>query len=1090
MSHPALRVQLFGSAAIFIGEEPIAGMNSPRLQSLFAYLILHANIPQNRQTLAFLLWSDTTETQARNNLRQAIFQLRQAIPHSEHLLKSDTTTICWMIDDTQSIDTAIFERRLKEADTAAQTGECQDVRSKLEEAVALYHGDLLPSCYDDWITPDRDRMREMFRSACDKLVAMLDEQHDYSAAIEAANRLRQLDPLDEQVYESLIRLHGLNGDRAGARRVYQMAADTLRRELDMEPGEALQTVFDRSQRSIRKPAFSAQAETANNYNLVGRSEEWQQLQTAWQKSAGGGAHLSLIMGEAGIGKSRLAEELYNWVGRQGFTTAYTRSYGVEGSLSLAPITDWLRSRQLRPHLEALDPIWLTEIARLLPEILTEYTFLARPEPISEYGLRQRFFEALARGVLAAPGPLLLWIDDLQWCDQETLEWLHYFLRFQTASSALILGTVRIEESHFDQPLSAMTRQLRADDKVHIIELAPLDAAETAKLAFQVQGHPLDDVSSIRLYQETEGNPLFVVETVRAAMSPPEALQTASLNSSQDTLALPPRVQAIIAGRLAQLSPAARTVAEIGAANGRAFTLDLLLLASRENEETVIEALDELWLRRIVREQSPNVFDFTHDKLREVAYTETSIPQRRLLHRRIAQALVDIHSGMLDPISSQVAAHYEQAGLFDQAIPYYQRAGSVAASVYANEDAIHLYTHGLDLLIKLPASVKRDSVELQIQLALATLYRINKGWASADEERVMNRVIVLADKVGNVEQRIRTMLGVQALYVVQAKYEKVERSHAQAKQLFNQTQEAAPPFADIYLAGAKLCMGQITESREMFDKIVAVRNDQHIWDLQESHGLNYLVHGHAWNSHTLWCLGYPETAMNTAKASIEFAREFAQPFNQSLAITYKTMLDCWTTGTGDLLKYAQEACSLTKEYEAPYYHAWANILLRYAEADLQPEAENINRLSNAINVFLETGARVRLPVFYCMLAQICLKSRRNEEGHEALEKALTESLQNNEHWWDAEIHRLRGELMWAQGADANDVETVLLRAIKISKAQHAKSLELRSAMSLARFRVTNARHQEAKECLLHVYDWFTEGYDTCDLINAKALITSL
>src|SRR5262249_33288440 len=149
--------------------------------------------------------------------------------------------------------------------------------------------------------------------------------------------------------------------------------------------------------------------------------------------------------------------------------------------------------------------------------------------------------------------------------------------------------------------------------------------------------------------------------------------------------LPPRVYAVIAGRLAQLSPLARKVAELGAAIGRAFTLDMLLHAGHDDEAHTGHALDELWQERIVREQRANVFDFTHDKLREVAYAEISAPQRRLLHRHIAQALEALNTETLDPVSAQIAAHYEQAGLFEQALPYYQRAGAVAANVYANED---------------------------------------------------------------------------------------------------------------------------------------------------------------------------------------------------------------------------------------------------------------------------------------------------------------------------------------------------------------------------------------------------------------------
>ncbi|GIK36226.1 MAG: SARP family transcriptional regulator [Chloroflexota bacterium] len=1094
MTVPVLGVQLLGGFNLIYDAVPITGVNSARLQSLLAYLILHADTPQQRQHLAFILWPDTTESQARNNLRQFFYQLRHALPSPDRFLVADTNTVYWKTDEGQVIDVQRFERSLKEADAAEQQGDTKTLRQLLERACSYYQGDLLPGCYDDWIIPERERRQQHYYTACQKLMQVLETEREYPAALQVAQHLLRLDPLDEGVYVSLIRLYGLNDDRAGARRVYQTAVETLHRELGVEPGDTLRAAYERLQQLPRKMSRFDPDDSAGSgpLKLVGRQAEWPQLQAAWQRAASGGAHLVLITGEAGIGKSRLAEELFSWARQQGFTTAHTRSYGAEGRLSLAPITEWLRSNALRPHLASLDPVWQTEIARLLPELLSDYPDLARPEPISEYGRRQRFFEALARGVLTAPRPLLLWIDDLQWCDQETLEWLHFLLRFEPRNALLILGTARSEESPPDHPLSALARQLRTEDKITSIELSPLDAAETAKLASQVQGYALDDRTNIHLYRETEGNPLFVVETIRAGLAhtvasePNSSTATTAPNSSR----LPPRVQAIIAGRLAQLSPTARKVAELGAAIGRAFTLALLLLAEPEDEVTVIHALDELWQRRIVREQSANLFDFTHDKLREVAYAETSAPQRHLLHRRIARSLEALNAAELDPISPQVAAHYEQAGLFEQAIPYYQRAGSVAASVYANEDAIKLFTRGLELLGQLPASMKRDTQELNMQLELATLYRLSKGWASPEEERVMNRAMVLSDKVGNIEQRIRTLFGLQTLYVVQARYEKVEHTYFQTEKLFRQAQLTSPPFAEIYLAGAKLLTGQMVEARELFEKIVAVRDDKHIRDLQESQGLNYLVHGLAWNSHALWCLGYPQSALSRAQVAVEFAREFAQPFNQALAITYLAMLQAWQADTDTFLVHAEDACTLTIEHKAPYYHAWANILLRFAQAEQQPDTDNLARLRNAIHGFTKTGARIRLPVYFSMLAQACLKAGRLEEGLDALEQALAESLQNNEHWWDAEIHRLRGELMRAQGADLADIEAAFQHALEIAQAQQTRSLELRAATSLARLWQAKSRPAEAKQCLTHVYDWFTEGFDTPDLQTAQALIAQL
>ncbi len=270
----------------------------------------------------------------------------------------------------------------------------------------------------------------------------------------------------------------------------------------------------------------------------------------------------------------------------------------------------------------------------------------------------------------------------------------------------------------------------------------------------------------------------------------------------------------------------------------------------------------------------------------------------------------------------------------------------------------------------------------------------------------------------------------------------------------------------------------------------MRNDQHIRNLQESQDSNYLVHGLAWNAHALWCLGHPQEALRSAQAAVEFAQEFAQPFNQAMAITYLAMLQTWQADTDTLLAQAEEACTLTTEYKAPYYHAWANILMRFARAEQQPDAANLAPLRNTIQAFIETGARIRLPVYFSLLAQACLAAGRWEEGLAALELALAESLQNNEHWWDAEIHRLRGELMWAQGAEPGDIEAAFQRALDIARTQQARSLELRAAGSLARLWQAHSRPAEAKQCLTQVFDWFTEGFDTPDLQAAQALIAQL
>jgi hypothetical protein len=318
--------------------------------------------------------------------------------------------------------------------------------------------------------------------------------------------------------------------------------------------------------------------------------------------------------------------------------------------------------------------------------------------------RQRLFEALARALLTLNDPLLLFLDDLQWCDHDTLEWLHYLLRFAPQAPLLLVGTVRSAEVADDHPLSALLLALRRDGILTELSLGPLDAPETLALATAVAGQPLTPEQGADLYQETEGNPLFVVETVRAKGNDwSQASQPQATSATRQTL--PPKVHAVLQARLAQLSPAARDLASLAATIGRAFSFAVLAQASAQDDDALVRTLDELWQRRIVRERGGDAYDFTHDKLREVAYTSLSAARRHLLHRAVAQALVAIASDQplstaqsaLDAVSGQIATHYELAGLYEAAIPYYQRAAAAAAHIYTNSEAIRYYRRTLALL---------------------------------------------------------------------------------------------------------------------------------------------------------------------------------------------------------------------------------------------------------------------------------------------------------------------------------------------------------------------------------------------------------
>jgi DNA-binding SARP family transcriptional activator len=692
----ALQISLLGRFHLVYDGTPIRELNQARQQALLAYLLLNASTPQSRQHLAFLFWPDTGEVQALTNLRNLLYKLRQTLPDPDHFLHADAQSVQWRLDASFDLDVTHFESLAGPDATQAD----------LEEAIQLYRGDLLPACYDDWIQPWRLRLHQTATAICVRLIDLLEEKRAYARAISYGQQLLHLDPLDETTYRRLMQLHALYGDQAGALRVYHTCVTTLQRELGVAPGPTTCALYERlwSVVAPELPRPSAPQQTP----VVGRDQEWLALQRAWRNACTGSATCMVITGEAGIGKTRLCEELVAWVGRQGYPVATAQCFAVEGALAYAPVATWLRSQAIYPLLSTLEPGWLAEVARLLPEMAA-----TQAEPASsgaaESWQRQRLFEGLARAMLCCRKPLLLFIDDLQWSDRDTLEWIHFLLRFERQSPLMLLATVRQEELSTDHPLRALLLAMRRENHLIELGLGPLGREAIAALATAVAGQSLDVEQIEHLVQQTEGNPLFIVEFTRAQAELTEIGDPAGASSRNQILAdaspLPPKVQSVIQTRLAQLSPEARELAELAATIGREFTFSVLARASGQEEESLVRYLDELWQRSVVREEGMDAYNFTHDKLREGAYTSLSAARRRLLHRRVAQALESLYTPsaqtsrahQADRFSGQIATHYELSGQFEQAVFFYQRAAEVAQRIFANQDAILYYRRAVALL---------------------------------------------------------------------------------------------------------------------------------------------------------------------------------------------------------------------------------------------------------------------------------------------------------------------------------------------------------------------------------------------------------
>ncbi len=356
-------LRLLGAFGLTAVDGSAVAFGSPRAQVLLAYLAMHRDDRPARRDVAFLLWPDSSEAQARNNLRQLLHQVRIGWPDADRLIVSDATVLALPRDAALVLDVDAFEAAVDAAaDPDLEVGLGAE-RAALEHAASLYTGDLLPGADGEWITPERERLAARHRRLLDRLIGALEQAGDYRAAIERGRERLRVDPLDERMYRWLMRLHALDRDRAGALRIYRECASVLRgragrrtRARDAAAARPHRRRRGRRgwatgrapmRRRSRGPGSSSRSSAGRagtaGFPLVGRRDAWGALMGAWDRVAAGEAHLVAISGEAGIGKSRLAAEACDWAAHQGIASSSTRAWAAEGRLAYAPVADWLRS---------------------------------------------------------------------------------------------------------------------------------------------------------------------------------------------------------------------------------------------------------------------------------------------------------------------------------------------------------------------------------------------------------------------------------------------------------------------------------------------------------------------------------------------------------------------------------------------------------------------------------------------------------------------------------------------------------------------------------------------------------------------------
>ncbi len=1037
-------LQLLGGFSLREGGDPPRTAGSARLQSLIGYIALSKESVLQRHAVAEALWPEASDLQAQNNLRQLLHHLRQAWPGFDRWLTVDAREFRWHTDQV-SVDARDFERAFESARVSWSKSDRTAARAALERAADRYRGPLLPSCSDEWLTPVRERLQNAALQSLETLSRLLEEARDQTAAIERARQLVALDPAREASCLRLLRLYAGAGDLASARQVYEAYTDVVERELGAAPGPEIRDAYTKLNRRAAAPPRRSDALAAPP--LVGRADEWAQIVSAWERTRPGSPALVLIAGDAGIGKTRLAEEALTWADARGMATARSRAYEAEGRLAFGPITELLRSSAVRAALASLEPVWRAEVARLLTELLVEDPTLPPPAPLSDYWQRQRFFEALARALTKASSSLVVVIDDLQWSDADTIEWLHYLLRFDAPVRLLLIATLRDEAVGFDDPVGRLRLALKASGQLTELALGPLDATETSRLAASLGGADLGTDDVVRLFRDTEGNPLFVVETMRGGQSSAAAISEVPATGH----VLPPRAMAVVMGRLRQLSEDARELAGVAATVGRAFTASLLQQATEFTEARTVRGLEELWQRRIIREAGGegrgDAYDFSHDKLREVAYTLLSPMQRQRWHRRVAEALETGDQVSLDAAASRIAAHYEQANQPLRALPHYERAANVALRLFAYDEAAVLLRRLIAIVDRDPDPRRRAERELQAHLRLAAAIRVHRGWASPELEPVHARLVALSSEVGTPEQRAAALATSLFFHEVLGNFHYVATALDEMATTLDQTDSPSlRVMGAVARMGHHALRGEFVLSEAMFNRSTSLYDrSQHASHVALT-GADFGVLELAWSSHSLWALGHADEAEARVQQALTLARTLVHPFSEALALAYSAMLDQMEGNHDRAALRAADARAVAERHRVVYYEAWANILLAWDAVRRQSTTANVASLRTAIDAFLATGAKARLPYYLGLLADAHARAGEPALALTRLDEALQVAA-GGDGWWDAELHRMRGGVLLRLG-DPDAARAAYDRSLEVARTQQSPVFERRTLDSLA------------------------------------------
>ncbi len=836
--------------------------------------------------------------------------------------------------------------------------------------------------------------------------------------------------------------------------------------------------------------------------LVGRDEEFDLLVRRWHQAKAGEGRVVLISGEPGIGKSRLTAALSQAIEGEPLTRLryFCSPHHQDSALypfivQLERAAGFARDDTADQKLGKLRGL-LASGARGDDEIELLAELLSLPSSAADLNLspqrkRQKLFEAVLHQLesLARGPPVLMVFEDAHWIDPSSRELLDLIFVGVSRLNVLLVVTFRPEFQHAwsGQPHASMLalNRLGERDGVALVERLSGNAGLSHEIVEEI-------------VERADGVPLFVEELTKAVLESPDRDNRVAAvlgTSPLPNLAIPATLHASLIARLDRLGPVAKEVAQIGAVIGREFAYELIQPVAHRPEPDLETALDRLTNAGLLfcRGVPPHSsYLFKHALVQDAAYATLLRARRQQLHAAIAAALEREFPEIVVAQPEVLAHHCTEAGLTQQAIDNWRRAGERAIEGSANLEAIAHLTRGLEILGNLPESPQRDEKELALRVAsLTPLFAARFG--STEGEHAAARALELSRRVGaDLRSLFRALFGLTMTYSVRGKIrigrETAEQLLVVGERLHDQELLG---YAHHAMGNTLLWFGELGAARIHLQKGIALYQPEWSRSLAFHFGFNCASNCHFFLGRVLWHLGYPDHALTCAEQAVAIAAGVSHPTSRAGALSWAAALHQLRGEVGRAREVAEIDLALTMEEMLAFFRAHAMILRGWALVEQGQCEEGFAQLREGLVAYRATGAELECSHWLALLAEAYRDTGQPEEGLRVIAEALDHVAQTGIVYYEAELHRLDAGLrLRLDTPDEQRAEASFRRALETAGRQQAKSWELRAATSLARLWGKQGRRTEALELLAPVYGWFTEGFDTADLKDAKALLDEL